>query len=47
MTWRKLKRNLDELQGVIIKILSIIGIFLLLAQALAPRFWDFIAAWRH
>lgn len=47
MTWKKLKYHLDELQGIIVKVLGIIGIFLLLAQALAPKFWEFIKAWRQ
>jgi hypothetical protein len=46
MTWKKLKYHLDELQGVIVKIIGIIGLFLLLGQALAPKFWEFWKAWK-
>ena len=46
MSWKKLKHDLDEIQSVIVKIIGILGVLLLLGQALAPRFWEFIKAWK-
>jgi hypothetical protein len=47
MTWKQLKRALSELEQVVIKIAAIIGLFLLMGQALGHKFWDFISAWKH